>query len=182
MCSTLSLKKVRMEASNARFQGGLIHHFNCERVNSLQKTKDDSRFLNKYSAKSNVISQNYGVSKKKALAKKLATKYDSEGKHTARSFRRVAAATLAESGVLIVALCYSGLRKSCNMEEGCTDHSSLEKSDRASSLDGNAEEPSTKSPRLDEYNTSKASSTSHPSVVRGNYSCISFDGLNDASE
>ena len=96
------------------------------------------------------------------------------------SFRRAVVATLAESGVSIVTPCHSGSWKSCKTAELHIEHSKLDKSDRAIRLDGRTVEPSAKRPRLDECTTSKVSSDSRPSVIHGNYDCISFYGFNSA--
>ena len=44
------------------------------------------------------------MSKSKISDEGVATKHDSEGKYTTRSLKRAAVATLAESGISIVAL------------------------------------------------------------------------------
>ena len=138
------------------------------------KTKDDSRFLKNHNVKSKMRSKNYEIIKVKVLPKGIVVKRDLEGKHTAHSFRHTSATNLAESGVSIASLCHAGRWKSCKTAEGHTEHSNLEKSDRASRLDdtNNAEGSSAKRPRLDENTTananSKASSASPLSVVHGN--------------
>ena len=140
----------------------------------------NDRFLKNWSKKKDGKGriQNWGQHNLAKNAKAIATWLQKEGNYTAHSFRRSGATALAESGISVVGLCHAGRWKSLVTAQEYQEDTDLQKSDRASRMDGNggAIVPYQKKLKVGHSDEELKEELVQSSVVHGNTYVINISG------